>query len=64
MPLAEYLDGQKAPQPPAAPTNSAAKLRKQVFLQGGLVIALGLLLAGWYVGYRVFAARSAQPLFP
>jgi cell division septation protein DedD len=64
MPLAEYLDGQKSPQPPAAPTNSAAKLRKQVFLQGGLVIVLGLLLAGWYVGYRVHAARSQQPALP
>jgi outer membrane biosynthesis protein TonB len=64
MPLAEYLDGQKSPQPPAAATNSTAKLRKQVFLQVGLVIAMGLLLAGWYVGYRVYAARSAQPPVP
>jgi hypothetical protein len=60
MPLAEYLEGQKSPQPPAAPKDSAAKLRKKVFLQGGAMIALGLLLAGWYVGYRVYAVRSAQ----
>ncbi len=64
MPLAEYLEGQKPVQPPVAPKNSAAKLRKQVFLQGGLMLALGLLLAGWYVGYRVFAARAARPPVP
>jgi hypothetical protein len=64
MPLAEYLEGPKSAQPPTAPKDSAAKLRKKVFLQGGAVIALGLLLAGWYVGYRVFTARSAQPRVP
>lgn len=64
MPLAEYLEGEKSAQPPATKPDSAAKLRKQVFLQGGAMIALGLLLAGWYVGYRVFAARSAQPPVP
>lgn len=63
MPLAEYLEGQKsAPPPPAAkPADSAAKLRKQVFTQVAVMIALGLLLAGWYVGYRVYSAPAAQP---
>jgi hypothetical protein len=64
MPLAEYLEGQKSAQPPVPPTDSAAKLRKQVFLQGGVMIALGLLLAGWYVGYRVVTTRSAHPPAP
>ena len=64
MPLAEYLEGQKSAPAPTAPKDTAAKLRKQVFLQGGAVIALGLLLAGWYVGYRVFTSRSAQPAIP
>jgi hypothetical protein len=39
-------------------------MRKQVFLQFGVIIALGLALAGWYVGYRVVTARAAQPLEP
>jgi hypothetical protein len=64
MPLAEYLEGPKSAQPPVAPKDSAAQLRKKVFLQGGAMIALGLLLAGWYVGYRVFTTRSSQPRIP
>ncbi len=60
MPLAEYLEGQKSAPPAAAPADPAAKLRKQVFTQVAVMITLGLLLAGWYVGYRVYSARAAQ----
>jgi hypothetical protein len=64
MALAEYLEGQKSVQTAASPTGSAGKLRKRVFVQFGVMIALGLGLAGWYVGYRVFTARAAQPPAP
>jgi hypothetical protein len=67
MPLAEFLEDSK-PTPSvkdgAQPVDSAAKMRKQVFLQFGAIIALGLALAGWYVAYRVVTARAAQPLEP
>jgi cell division septation protein DedD len=40
-------------------------MRKKVSIQFGALVALGLALAGWYVGYRVFAAReAAQPPAP
>jgi len=64
MALAEYVEGQKSAQPAASPTASTAKLRKKVFLQFGVMIALGLGLASWYVGYRVLTARAAQPPVP
>lgn len=67
MPLAEFLEDPKsAPsvKDAAPPVDSAAKMRKQVFLQFGVIIALGLALAGWYVAYRVVTARAAQPLEP
>jgi hypothetical protein len=67
MPLAEFLEDPKpAPSlkdaPP--PVDPAAKMRKKVFLQFGAMIVLGLALAGWYVGYRVLAARANQPPAP
>ena len=67
MPLAEFSEDTKSA--PAAKdatprVDSAAKMRKQVFLQFGVIIALGLALAGWYVAYRVVTARAAQPLEP
>jgi hypothetical protein len=66
MPLAEYLDGPNSAQSandtvPPPPENSAAKMRQKVFLQFGALVALGLALAGWYVGYRVFKARAGSP---
>jgi len=66
MPLAEYLKGPQstndaAPPPPVDP---AAEMRKKVSIQFGALVALGLALAGWYVAYRVFAAREAQPPVP
>jgi cell division septation protein DedD len=66
MPLAEYLKGPQsandaAPPPPVDP---AAEMRKKVFVQFGALVALGLALAGWYVGYRVFAARASRPPAP
>jgi hypothetical protein len=67
MPLAEFLEDSKSTpsvKAGASPVDSAAKMRKQVFLQFGVIIALGLALAGWYVGYRVLTARAAQPLEP
>ncbi len=66
MPFAEFSEESKsAPLKDASPpADSAAKMRKQVFLQFGAVIALGLALAGWYVSYRVVTARAAQPLEP
>jgi|HubBroStandDraft_4_1064222.scaffolds.fasta_scaffold189395_1 hypothetical protein len=67
MPLAELSEDPK-PTPSGKdatpPVDSAAKMRKQVFLQFGAIIALGLALAGWYVAYRVVTARAAQPLEP
>jgi hypothetical protein len=67
MPLAEYLDGPKSAQPlknAAPPAESEAEIRKKVFLQFGAMVVLGLALAGWYVGYRIFAAREATPPAP
>jgi hypothetical protein len=66
MSLAEFLND---PRPPAKPSagsgNPAAKLRKQVFLEFGAIVFLGLLLAGWYVGFRIVAAPSTpQPVAP
>jgi SPOR domain len=66
MPLAEYLDGPNSAQSangasPPVPENSAAKMRTKVLLQFGALVALGLALAGWYVGYRVFKARAGSP---
>jgi hypothetical protein len=71
MPLAEYLKGPQAGQAENAapltlppPMDPAAQMRKKVFIQFGALVALGLALAGWYVGYRVFAARAAKPPGP
>ncbi|MGD0297514.1 MAG: SPOR domain-containing protein [Bryobacteraceae bacterium] len=67
MPLAEFLeDPRPAPSVKVAPqpADSAVKMRKKVFLEFGAIIALGLALAGWYVGYRVLAARAGQPPAP
>lgn len=69
MPLAEYLEGPNSAQSangasPPVPENSAAKMRKKVSLQFGALVALGLALAGWYVGYRVFKARAGAPPVP
>jgi sporulation related protein len=67
MPLAEFLEDPKsAPSVKDAspPVDPAAKMRKKVFLEFGAIIALGLALAGWYVGYRVLAARADQPPAP
>jgi len=67
MPLAEFLEDPKpAPSvndaPP--PVDPAAKMRRKVFVEFGAIIVLGLALAGWYVGYRVLAARADQPPAP
>src|ERR1700693_276677 len=69
MPLAEYLEGPNSAQSAngastRVPENSAAKMRKKVSLQFGALVALGLALAGWYVGYRVFKARAGAPPVP
>jgi hypothetical protein len=69
MPLAEYLEGPNSAQStndtaPPVPENSAAKMRKKVVFQFGALVALGLALAGWYVAYRVFKARSGSPPVP
>ena len=67
MPLAEYLEGPKSAQPvknAAPPADSEAEVRKKVFLQFGAMVVLGLALASWYVGYRIFAARDAGPPAP
>jgi SPOR domain len=69
MPLAEYLEGPNSAQSangasPRVPQNSAAKMRKKVSFQFGALVALGLALAGWYVGYRVFKARAGAPPVP
>jgi hypothetical protein len=64
MPIAEFL---KDPQPatstkePARPADQAAKLRKQVFIGFGAIIVVSLALAGWYVGFRVFAGERTPP---
>src|ERR1035438_4922754 len=65
MPLAEYLEGPQSAPPAknaAPPADSEAEVRKKVFLQFGAMVVLGLALAGWYVGYRIFAAR--EPALP
>jgi cell division septation protein DedD len=40
------------------PSNPQAKLRKTVFVGFAGTVTLGLCLAGWYVGGRVFAAEQ------
>src|SRR5580692_2114397 len=67
MPLAEFLEDPKSAlsvKDASPPVDPAAKMRKKVFLEFGAIIALGLALAGWYVGYRVLAARADQPPAP
>jgi hypothetical protein len=67
MPLAEYLEGPKSAQPlknAALPAESEAEIRKKVFFQFGGMVVLGLALAGWYVGYRIFAAGEPAPPAP
>src|SRR5580704_6252445 len=57
MPLAEFLKDPTpaTAKPEAPPMDPAAKLRRQVFLEFGSIVFLGLLLAGWYVAFRVVA---------
>ena len=63
MPLAEFL---KDPKPAISskdtppPLDPAKNLRKQVILQSGLIIAVGLALTAWYVGYRIFNGRNGR----
>ena len=68
MPLAEFLGDSKpatAVTDDPRPSGPAAQLRKQVFLQFGAIIALGLALTGWYVGFRIFTGRPAlRPAVP
>src|SRR5450755_752828 len=63
MPLAESLEDPKSStevKDDARPLASAAKLRKQVFLQFGAMVVLGLALAGWYVGFRIFSGPREE----
>jgi SPOR domain len=63
MPLAESLEDPKSlteVKDDARPLASAAKLRKQVFLQFGAMVVLGLALAGWYVGFRIFSGPREE----
>jgi hypothetical protein len=39
----------------------AARLRTRIFFGFGGTVALGLSLAGWYVGGRIFAAEQTAP---
>ena len=68
MLLAEFLGDSKsatAVTDDPRPSGPAAQLRKQVFLQFGAIIALGLALTGWYVGFRIFTGRPAlRPAVP
>jgi hypothetical protein len=68
MSIAEFLKDPPpatAVQESAPPVDPAAKLRKQVFLGFGAIIALGLALTGWYVGSRVFAGLpTSRPAAP
>jgi len=68
MPLAEFLKDPRPPataKPDAPPMDPAAKLRRQDFLEFGSIVFLGLLLAGWYVAFRVVAGGpGARPSVP
>lgn len=47
------------PEGPAA--DPAARLRTRIFFGFGSAMALGLALAGWYVGGRILAAEQTSP---
>ena len=47
------------PEGPAA--DPAARLRTRIFFCFGSAMALGLALAGWYVGGRILAAEQTAP---
>lgn len=47
---------------PHASSDPVAKLRSRVFLGFGGSMALGLSLAGWYVGQRILVAQQTAPV--
>jgi cell division protein FtsN len=53
------MDAEPSPAPPAvAQTAIAEQARKRVFLSFAGTCVVGLALAGWYVGDRIFAADT------
>jgi cell division septation protein DedD len=44
------------------PVDSAQKQAKRVFIGFAATVTVGLALAGWYVGGRIFAAEKAHPV--
>lgn len=47
-------------QPALAQQKLAEKTRKRVFVSFAGTVAIGLVLAGWYVGNRIYAADGSQ----
>ena len=47
---------------PETPADPAQKQAKRVFIGFAATVTIGLALAGWYVGGRIFAAEKAHPV--
>jgi cell division protein FtsN len=47
---------------PETPADSAKKQAKRVFIGFAATITIGLGLAGWYVGGRIYAAEKVHPV--
>lgn len=63
MSIGELLKSPEPPAPgqkPAEALDPQAKLRKQALLGFVAIVAVGLALAGTYVGWRVFSGRAAK----
>jgi cell division septation protein DedD len=57
----EMLNPEIQPNP-ETPANPAQKQSKRIFIGFAATISVGLVLAGWYVGGRIFAAEKGQPV--
>ena len=51
-------------QPNPAPANKAQKQAKRVFIGIAATITVGLALAGWYLGGRIFASEKVHAAVP
>jgi cell division septation protein DedD len=47
---------------PETPVDSAQKQAKRVFIGFAATVTVGLALAGWYVGGKIFAAERTHPV--
>jgi cell division septation protein DedD len=56
----ETINEQIQPNPEIPPANTAQKQAKRVFIGIAATITVGLALAGWYLGGRIFASEKVH----